>query len=67
MRLIKLIILGTAVLWYKIRAWKAEIGIILNTLGGFQKSMKRKKLISHKSEVKGIKINILWSYILNLL
>lgn len=59
MRLIKLIILGTVGVWYKIRAWKAETNIILNCIGGLKKSVKRKKLISHKSEMKGIKRHIL--------
>lgn len=59
MRLITLIILGTVVAWYKIRAWEAETSIILNTIGGLKKSMKRKKLITHKSEMKGISRDIL--------
>lgn len=54
MRLIKIIIRSPAVVWYKIRAWKVETGIILNSIGGLNKSKKRKKLISHKSEMKGI-------------
>lgn len=61
-RLMKLVILGTAVVWYKARPWRARTSGILNSAGGPKKPLEYmlvnrkfsvKRLISHTSEMKG--------------
>lgn len=75
-RLMTLVIPGTEVVWYKIRAWKARTSGILNSIWGLTKPLEYmsvnrkfsvKRLISHTSNMKGTNRDILCSYILNIL